>query len=302
MRASPPLLVRLGRPRRGAQDGGDTADRNSAHQGRRCRPRGPDRAPHQDRPGSGDRDGRGDDGHAPVVEGPPSRGEATDGWRLSGQRPRLLPARWASLPSRSLLEDLRPAGTTARFRRAADSPPSRFKAYLGDPGLGRRCGRDHRRPPARARLSGDDVGDIPARRDWDASRRRRARRGSNLRGPSVRELPAVPADERAFRDGKRFARHYQLDATTGCWTWTTTLRAGHGQFRVGGRTVSAAAWAWERRNGPLPGGRVVEAHLRQRRLRNPDHALAVPPRELVGGKERAKTHCPQGHPYDAQKT
>jgi len=125
--------------------------------------------------------------------------------------------------------------------------------------------------------------------------------GSNLRGPSVRELPAVPADEQAFRDGKRFARHYQLDATTGCWTWTTTLRAGHGQFRVGGRTVSAAAWAWERRNGPLPGGRVVEAHLRQRRLRNPDHALAVPPRELVGGKERAKTHCPQGHPYDAQK-
>jgi hypothetical protein len=35
---------------------------------------------------------------------------------------------------------------------------------------------------------------------------------------------------------------------------------------------------------------------------DPDHALPVPPRELVGGKERAKTHRPQGHPYDAQNT
>ena len=54
--------------------------------------------------------------------------------------------------------------------------------------------------------------------------------------------------------------------------------------------------------GPIPNALELEHLCRVRHCVNPSHLEAVTHREsthrgLVGTTNRAKTHCPQGHPY-----
>ena len=93
-----------------------------------------------------------------------------------------------------------------------------------------------------------------------------------------------------------------------CWMWTAyTDRKGYGQFRLNGKTINAHRWPYEQAHGQIPDG-LQPDHL----CRNPpcvrdDHLEAVTSavntqRGLSGARQRARTHCPQGHPYDEANT
>ena len=100
-----------------------------------------------------------------------------------------------------------------------------------------------------------------------------------------------------------------------CWEWTAGRTCGYGSFQAGTlrqpRTVRAHCWAYEHLIGPIPEG-LESDHL----CRNPGcvrltHIELVTHAENVrrgnGGvaaraRQMAKTHCPQGHPYNATNT
>ena len=109
-----------------------------------------------------------------------------------------------------------------------------------------------------------------------------------------------------------------------CIEWTGCLHPkGYGQFWDGGRLVQAHRWAWERAHGPVPEGLELD-HLchndsecaggptcLHRRCVNPAHLEPVTHRTnllrggggaAAGARQRAKTHCPAGHPYDEENT
>lgn len=100
----------------------------------------------------------------------------------------------------------------------------------------------------------------------------------------------------------------------GCWEWTgAKVRGGYGRYRLGGggREVMAHRYAYEELVGPIPEGMVLDHLCRNTACVNPDHCEPVTHAENVrrgcsgavnGARERGKTHCPQGHPYDRANT
>lgn len=97
------------------------------------------------------------------------------------------------------------------------------------------------------------------------------------------------------------------DQRRSCWMWTAYRNPdGYGQFRVGGRTVYAHRFAYELMVGPIPDGLQIDHLCRVRACVNPSHMEPVTPKmntrrgetgAVRGAQQRAKTHCPQGHPY-----
>lgn len=107
----------------------------------------------------------------------------------------------------------------------------------------------------------------------------------------------------------RFARY--VDTSGECHLWTGALTSsGYGKFYADRRTVTAHRWLWEQERGPVPDGQVLD-HYRcsTRRCVNLDHCRPVSSRENLlrsdtsgAALNRAKEHCPQGHPYDKTNT
>lgn len=113
---------------------------------------------------------------------------------------------------------------------------------------------------------------------------------------------------------ERMLRHVVTDEATGCMNWTaSTDRAGYGQIRVGGRTRRAHRVSCELAYGPPPmGSNSFTCHrCHNPACVNPDHLYwgdinsntqdSIDSGRMNNGK-RALTHCPQGHPYDAENT
>ena len=109
------------------------------------------------------------------------------------------------------------------------------------------------------------------------------------------------------------------DPETGCLLWTGVKdRRGYGQIKIGGhngRNRRVHRVAWELDNGPVPDDLELD-HVWDRGCRH-KHCANLAHLELVtsaentrrgiaahGGKNfnAAKTHCPQGHPYDEENT
>lgn len=107
----------------------------------------------------------------------------------------------------------------------------------------------------------------------------------------------------------------KVDRSGLCWLWTAyTNPRGYGQFGIGSRTdgtakvIPAHRWAYEHWVGPIPDGLTIDHLCRNRPCVNPDHLEPVTQGEntLRGdtfqAENLAKTHCPQGHPYDEANT
>lgn len=109
----------------------------------------------------------------------------------------------------------------------------------------------------------------------------------------------------------------------GCWIWVGCRNsANYGHMGIGSRTdgsrrtMAAHRVSWELHNGPIPEGLCVLHHCDNPPCVNPAHLFLgtdadnVADRDAKGRqvlshtalKNRAATHCPQGHPYDEANT
>ena len=123
-------------------------------------------------------------------------------------------------------------------------------------------------------------------------------------------------------DIERFMAQVQIQPN-GCWHWTGHISRGYGQFRLRGARVRPHRAAYLLFIGEIPDGMQVdhECHNRDdtcqgnddclhRRCVNPDPAhlrAATAQQNVLAGRtpaaaNAAKTHCPQGHPYDEANT
>lgn len=102
-----------------------------------------------------------------------------------------------------------------------------------------------------------------------------------------------------------------------CWLWTGLINAdGYGAMRVGSRTdstrrtISTHRLSYELLVGAIPDGLEIDHLCRVHNCVNPTHLEPVTHAEnmrrgiaciagprAAGQKQRAKTHCPKGHPY-----
>lgn len=128
----------------------------------------------------------------------------------------------------------------------------------------------------------------------------------------IREYPVdVPPEVRL----RFWAKVAQTGNVCECWEWTaakvkTGYGAGYTRFNLMGMTVPAHRVAASFVFGVLPVDRELDHLCSNRGCVNPWH-LELVTRKVnnqridpasFGGFYRAKTHCPQGHPYDEENT
>lgn len=109
----------------------------------------------------------------------------------------------------------------------------------------------------------------------------------------------------------RFREKYIIDSKE-CWIWTaSTYPQGYGRFGYNYKIEKAHRWSYEYFVGPIPEGKEIDHLCRMRNCVNPDHLEAVIHKENckrgnVGNsaalRQRSKTNCPQGHPYNDVNT
>lgn len=109
---------------------------------------------------------------------------------------------------------------------------------------------------------------------------------------------------------ERFWRFVLGEPNSGCWFWMGQAPGGYGRLDVGSRrrglrrVLQAHRVSYEIHKGPIPPGHDLDhtvcriklcvnpTHLVPRthaeHIKQPDSAMSL---------ERARTHCPHGHPY-----
>lgn len=127
-----------------------------------------------------------------------------------------------------------------------------------------------------------------------------------IRERSRGRIPLLPrpADLERYRSG------YNVDPETGCFIWKrTTDRRGYALFSINNKTTRVTRWIYEQQIGPIPDGCQLDHFVcSEPRCVNPAHLRPVTPREnvlrgdAVQAWNLAKTHCPNGHPYDDANT
>lgn len=101
-----------------------------------------------------------------------------------------------------------------------------------------------------------------------------------------------------------------VEKTEGCWLWTGAKAGGtgYGHIYMEGHQRLAHRFAYEVLIGPIPEGLVLDHLCRVRSCVNPDHLEPVSNAENIlrgsgcAARSARVTHCPQGHPYDAENT
>lgn len=94
-----------------------------------------------------------------------------------------------------------------------------------------------------------------------------------------------------------------------CWSWTGSGDTrGYGGFSLGGTTVKAYQFAFHLAGGTIHSGQELDHLCRNPNCVNPAHLEPVTHKEnMLRGTNPAAlhaitTHCPYGHPYDAENT
>ncbi len=136
-----------------------------------------------------------------------------------------------------------------------------------------------------------------------------------------RRVPILNYDERLRRATVRFwvrvDKNGPLWNGTPCWMWQGSCTRGYGQvaWPIEGQKrpsmKKAHRIAYELVVQPIPDGLQLDHLCRNPPCCNPKHVepvtgainIARGDTGLVrGAQQRLKTHCPQGHPYDAENT
>jgi len=105
----------------------------------------------------------------------------------------------------------------------------------------------------------------------------------------------------------------RIDASGDCWEWDGAHTDGYGKVwsPSDDRLVYVHRIMWEGLVGPIPEGLEIDHLCRNTGCSNPDHLEPVTRREnirrgigadVARRRMRAKTHCPQGHPYSEENT
>lgn len=114
-------------------------------------------------------------------------------------------------------------------------------------------------------------------------------------------------DEYHKKAKKRLLSKIKIDEKTSCWNWTATIsRSGYG--RIGYKYSNHPAFEAYRLSYILFREKLdpdleIDHICRNRKCVNPYHLEQVTKKENilrgvgVGAKNKAKTHCPQGHEY-----
>lgn len=119
------------------------------------------------------------------------------------------------------------------------------------------------------------------------------------------------APNRRTADVERFL--VKVDTTGDCWTWQSSKSAkGYGEFFLNHnkvrRKIYAHRFAYELLAGPIPDGLHLDHLCRNPSCVRPSHLEPVTLQENTARGQNftalnaAKTHCPQGHPYDEVNT
>lgn len=108
---------------------------------------------------------------------------------------------------------------------------------------------------------------------------------------------------------ERFEEKLIPEPTSGCWLWMANANhKGYGLFWFGTRLHMAHRVAWFIYRGEmLPTETQLDHLCRTPGCVNPGHLEPVTLQEnvrrsRVGQPQRSRTHCPQGHAYDAVNT
>ncbi|KKN63763.1 hypothetical protein LCGC14_0498670 [marine sediment metagenome] len=101
----------------------------------------------------------------------------------------------------------------------------------------------------------------------------------------------------------------KIDIVDDCWVWTGSKRGrGYGGFWFNRHQVYVHRFAYQVYIGPIPEGLQIDHLCRNLVCINPQHLEVVTQKENIFRGENftainaAKTHCPQGHPYDLFNT
>jgi hypothetical protein len=115
--------------------------------------------------------------------------------------------------------------------------------------------------------------------------------------------------EKVNKDGPVLAHVAHLGP---CWIWTAYRKErGYGQFRVGGRSVSAHRIAVALDGKPIPDGMHVCHHCDNPSCVNPahlflgtnqDNCVDAGKKGRLGTCNKKKTRCPRGHEYTKANT
>ena len=104
----------------------------------------------------------------------------------------------------------------------------------------------------------------------------------------------------------RIIKH--VTVKNGCWLANYWLNEeGYSKVGVGGKIYRLHRLMFTLCVGGLPKDLQLDHLCRNRNCFNPDHLQIVSCKEnarrgLLGDRNRKKTHCPQGHPYNYENT
>lgn len=111
---------------------------------------------------------------------------------------------------------------------------------------------------------------------------------------------------------ERIASKIEPEPMSGCWLWTAWANSqGYGYVAWDHRDQPAHRIVWELLVGPIPKGLDLDHLCRNRICVSPWHHEPVTRlennrrgnvRQANIDRHAARTHCPQGHPYDEENT